>query len=465
MSYLGLMIPQIVAGVVASVSVSQIDSALPITEITVATAHGDVVVVTPGANGQPPVVVGGVPRVLAGERWHFLVSETPRGLVPVDLGGAMARLDGPIPPPWAINGLVYPPEVLPMEMFISDPGSGALGLDATVAVVSRALDAWSSVACSDFEYVLAGVTDVGFEDDGLNVLSWEDEAWTWGAGVLGMAATRFELVDGLPAPSGADILFNGVDFLWVDGPGDLYGSPSTVSASSIVTHELGHVAGMDHNWSDVAATMFFAYVGGDWQGSLSGDDRRGLCETYGNGRDECAVDSDCAERDGDGLFRYCREIDGISVCDERRDSFGAFCSRTVFNCEELCLFTNSMATEGYCSRLCDTDDDCEAGAECGVPDGAFLYDDPAEDGERLCLRPEGFDTGAGSHTDGSDDDTGGAAVDSGELRSTPNNGEKPKAEGCGCTNSLPTAAPLLGFLMGLMALCLGRRQPPVEESR
>jgi hypothetical protein len=24
---------------------------------------------------------------------------------------------------------------------------------------------------------------------------------------------------------------------------------------------------------------------------------------------------------------------------------------------------------------------------------------------------------------------------------------------------------LLGFLMGLMALCLGRRQPPVEESR
>jgi hypothetical protein len=461
------MIPEIVSGWVTSVTIGLNNPALPTTHIEIWSGSGaPVTVVTPGANGAPPVVVAGVPAVHVGERWQFLVTDTPRGWVPLELGVSMARLDGPVPPPWAVNGLTYPAERLPLGIWMTEGGSSALGAELSAAIVREALAAWTEVGCSDFEYVYEGTIDAGFGDDGLNVLSWEDETWTWGDGVLGMTATRFELMDGLPSPAGADILFNGVDYLWVEGVGDLYVTPATVNAGSVVTHELGHVAGMDHSYTDVAATMFFAYISGDWQRTVSGDDRRGLCETYNNGRDECTTDAACAPLDANGMAHYCREIDGIGVCDEVRSPVGSACARTFFNCAEACIFINPMATAGYCSTFCDSDDDCEVGFSCGVPGGVFLYDDPTIDDQTLCVRHDTPDTGVPPEDTGvPPEDTGAPPEDTGVgSEHVPPPEMVAKSGGCGCTSGRARPKPLLVFVFLLGLIGRARTMTCSEES-
>jgi hypothetical protein len=453
------MVPELITGLVVSVSISSGRPDLPTTQIEVQTASGELrMVTTPGSNGRPPVVISGVPSVEPGEHWEFRVRPAPIGQVPVGLGASMARLDGPVAPPWAVNGLVYPPEKRPLEFYIGQStsgttGSSELGEIRSIEIVAEAMAAWSAVGCSDFVFELVGTSEHGFSDDGLNIVSWEEEEWVWGEGVLGMTATRFEAIDGLPSPAGADILLNGADFVWVDGPGDLYTSPATVSAGSILTHELGHVAGMDHNMTDVAATMFFAYISGDWQATLSGDDHRGLCQTYPAGVEACSTDADCAVLDANGMSHFCTEIDGISVCDERRDPVGSFCARTVFNCAEACIFTVPQATDGYCSTRCESDDECEGRYTCGAPETAFLYDAPTEEGKQLCLRPdEPEDTGRpGQDTAQIPADTG---LSAGDTAPPAMSGKESTEQGCSCSSSPKTETALL-FCIAVLA---GRRR-------
>ncbi|MCB9778644.1 MAG: matrixin family metalloprotease [Alphaproteobacteria bacterium] len=412
---------------------SRID--LPRTRVTVQLDDDQqVVVMLPGSNAAPPVVVAGVPEVRVGQLWQLSLAPTPQGLVPVGLGHGMQRLDGAVLPIWNLNGLHYAPDQLPLTFYLNEVGSEDLGFEDTEQVAVDALDAWSRVGCSSFAFAYGGTTDLIHADDGQNVLAWEDAEWTWGAAIAGLTATRFEVVDDdTVRPSGADILFNGVDWAWTTGIGDVYLANPKLNASSVVVHELGHVTGMDHELGLVASTMFFAYIGGDWQGSLSGDDRRGLCENYGDGSDECGSDDDC-EALYPGVGLVCRELDGLSVCDEVRDEIGGDCSRTDFNCPEYCVFTNNQATAGYCSEACDTDDDCPDGYECGTAP-LFLYDEPNTD-ETLCVLVEVVDSGGG--------------VDSEFYCPDDSRSGVTEEDGCGCTGApspvglgLPLLVPLL----------------------
>ncbi|MFT4976043.1 MAG: hypothetical protein ACI8S6_001938 [Myxococcota bacterium] len=362
------------------------DGRMPRSHITVTpTAGGPPVVVTvPGANG-PPLQVGGLPIFHTGEQWSFSLEAARAGWVPRGLGRGAVPISVLPPPPYNLNGLTYPASALPLPFWLNDAGSSELGVDETEEIVQAALSAWSTVGCADFGLSYAGRTEARFDDDGMNVLSWEEESWEWGGSVAGFTATRFGAKpDGAVVPVGADIVFNAVDWSWVAGPGDAYARPATLSASSVILHELGHATGMDHEYTLVASTMFFAYIGGDWQGSLSGDDRRGLCENYPSGTDECASDADCA--DIDDQERACVSIDGVSVCDEVRDPAGAFCSRTDFNCAEFCVFTDTAATEGYCAPACEDDSDCAEGTICDTA-RSFLYNDPDTE-EQLCVLGE-----------------------------------------------------------------------------
>jgi len=407
---------------------------MPRTHLTVSTADGASRTVTvPGTNG-PPLVIGGLPVFQVGEVWELAVDEAPAGLVPTGLGAGARPISTLPQPPYNLNGLTYGDDALPMPFWLNADGSSALGVDGTEEEVQEALDAWSTVGCARFAFAYQGLTEARFEDDQLNVISWEEDTWEWGGTVAGLTATRFgEDADGNVIPVGADIVFNAVDWAWTAGPGDAYAVPATLNADSVILHELGHATGMDHEYGLVASTMFFAYIGGDWQGSLAGDDRRGLCENYPAGTDECSTDDDCTGIDDQE--RTCAETDGVRVCDEVRDEDGAFCSRTVFNCPEYCVFTNSRATEGYCASGCASDDDCGAGTICDTAP-AFLYDDPDTE-ERLCVAGERpGDTAA-------PDDTAEPGGKDGE-------------KGGGCQHGA-------GGLWWLAALTLGRRRRNPEE--
>lgn len=405
-------------GVVVALAVHSGD--LPRTEVTLQDGVRVATFVVPGSNG-PPVAVGGVPTFALGDTWTADLAEAPVGLVPRGLGAGLARV-GPAAPPWVLNGLHYDAARLPIAFVLNLAGSDDVGgFDATAPLVEAALAQWSDVGCATFAFRYDGPTDLGFGDDGTNVLSWEETSWAWGDTVLGLTATRFGVdADGLPVPVGADIVFNGVDWTWTAGPGDAYGAPPTLNLASVLVHELGHVTGMDHEPAKIASTMFPAYLGGDWMATLAGDDRRGLCANYPSGAHECDGDEDCAAL-GEG--RVCAEIDGVRVCDEVRDGLGAPCSRTSIACAEVCVFTNATYTDGYCSQACG---DCPDGYVCGEARRVL-----PDLGSTVCVVGDATDTGA---EDTSAEDSGVNDTARADTADTGASGAD-AARGCACAAS------------------------------
>lgn len=373
---------------------------IPETRITLEDGVRRAEVVVPGSNdvAAGSVAIGTVPRVALGETWRMQLVETRAGLSPRGLGDGMERISPPLPP-YNLNGLRYPDTALPMAFYLDEAGSADLGVGTTETAAIAALRQWSIVACSTFGFTYAGRTALGVGQDGVNVLAWQESDWPYDESIAGFTATHFGFDEGgNVVPVEADILFNADTWDWRYGEGDSVAG--TLEIGSVLTHELGHVTGMDHEYYRVTSTMYLGYVGGDWMATLSGDDRRGLCENYPAGVPDCASDEDC--RDEDASARTCVDIGGVQLCDEVRATTGAFCSRTDFNCTDYCVTTTKFLTEGYCSVPCADACDCPAGWTCGAP--ANGYPTAAADGSevRACLAP-GSEPGAEACDTGIDD--------------------------------------------------------------
>ena len=364
----------------------------------------------PGDNAER-VVVHGVPRFELGSRWLVELVDGDRGLVLRGLGRGLRPLDDL--PRWNVNNTSFPPEALPLTWRLVEPGSADLGLEATEAALDGSIAQWNDVGCSSFTFARGENYSRDDVQGGDSWVRWEEEVWDADPAIAGVTGIFF---DGNLDPSGATMLFNGVSWDWVPGVGNAYLPSPEVNIDAVVVHEMGHAAGLAHEIDLVAATMFYGYFGGDWQASLAGDDRRGLCELYGTGEDECADDADC-EALGDGAF--CVDIDGISVCDEPRDGVGADCSVEGINCAEFCVLDRPEDGAGYCSVRCEAGD-CPDGFVCGLVEDVYV---PVEANVPLCFPFE---------TAGDDDDSG----------------EGDDGDSCsGCDSGSEAALPLL-FLLG-----------------
>lgn len=421
----------VVSGTILAVRVLTSDP-VPRTEVTLLQEGGErVSFALPGANGGPPAAVWGLPVMAVGQRWGADLVRGGAGWVPRGLGEGLWPLDAC--PVWNLNGVHYDPDQIPLLFWFNEGGVPGVDFAEAEGGFQEALQAWTEPGCTTFQLQYGGLTSAWTEDDGMNVVAWETTSWDWGSEVAGMSMTRFDMSGAEPRPAGADILFNGVDYDWTLEPGDMGTTPYRLNYGSVVAHELGHVAGLDHEYDRVTSTMFYAYIGGDWMASLAGDDRRGVCEAYPSGLDDCAVDEDCADL-GEG--HVCADMDGIRVCDEVRDPPGASCGLDWFNCEQMCAFRDIRATDGYCAVACDTDGSCPEGFHCGRP--LVLFPDPGTD---VCVEGAVTETG----------DTGDSAgpTDSGADTGTPSG-----KGSCGCATG---GSSPLATLLGILVLARRRR--------
>lgn len=155
-----------------------------------------------------------------------------------------------------------------------------LEADDAVATYAAAAATWTDVECTWLD--LAGRGFTCFDDVGLaewpgaqNILAWPEgpESWQHPERVVALTSVTYdrrtgEIVD-------ADIELNGEDYAFGSaGERDRYDLQQTL------THELGHVLGLDHS-DQLAATMYaLSYVGETGKRDLTDDDVAGVCASH-----------------------------------------------------------------------------------------------------------------------------------------------------------------------------------------
>jgi MYXO-CTERM domain-containing protein len=243
---------------------------------------------------------------------------------------------------------------LPVPYKVDLNSSQELGRETTRQVVEASFAAWGQPACSAFRATFAGEVSgaVANPNDNQNYLLWRYSSWgreLGGSGTIGVTLPVWYTGSGGGTMVDADIQFNGVDYNWTTNPR----SWGDVDAQSIVTHEIGHLLGLNHS-SDPSATMYFSYQGGTSGRTLAADDVSGVCFIYPtNQQAQCSGTQPCpsgqtcengtcvAGGGGNGQL-------GDS-CNDPSDCVNQFCV-----CGESC----------FCSRGCGTSNPCPSGWDC-----------------------------------------------------------------------------------------------------
>jgi hypothetical protein len=171
-----------------------------------------------------------------------------------------------------------------------------------LAAVRAACSAWNGVSCTYFSFQFDGfvdATDVGYsEGENQNLVVWQDDPTYWvtppnSPQMLALTTLSFSKSSG--ALKDADIEMNGAFFTWTTADTNV-----RADVRNTVTHEAGHVLGLDHS-GDAGSVMYNrASAGETSKRTLTADDRAGLCFLYpvsgtppwegqGSGTSACSV--------------------------------------------------------------------------------------------------------------------------------------------------------------------------------
>jgi len=212
--------------------------------------------------------VSRVDRIALG---FFLVALTTPGQ---GLAYVPMRFVSPALPP-----STWPLAMLPLATRIHSAGSADVSGSTDILAVQAAQQAWNSQNTSYFSFAPATISSSAAvnDGDGVNAILWDENGGFFAAGDTTLSATviRVDLSTGVMQD--ADVVFNGVAALWsVSSP-----TPSgRYDIQAVATHEMGHVAGLDHG--PVLSASLYPYLPPATQAAriLASDDRRGLAFLY-----------------------------------------------------------------------------------------------------------------------------------------------------------------------------------------
>jgi hypothetical protein len=162
-------------------------------------------------------------------------------------------------------------------------------------VMKAAGDTWSNIACSDVAEVVGAATDdrvIGFDwSTGVgspanhNIVVFRNDSssdpldtWEHDLAFIAITTVTFENASGQILDADVELNDAGFDFTACDS--------CTIHSDlqNTLTHELGHVLGLDHTPVE-DATMFFSAPEGDTsKRTLADDDTQGICAIYPAGQ-------------------------------------------------------------------------------------------------------------------------------------------------------------------------------------
>lgn len=190
---------------------------------------------------------------------------------------ACAEGQTPIPLYWSTNCVV---------IYANEVGTQDVANQTDVYDAIRAsCETWSAVDCSDMTVTYAGLTDedrVGYstcEDSrNANIVVFRDTSWSHASGALALTSVLYEMQTGRIVD--ADIELNDFENFTFTATDDQ--AQVDIDIQNTVTHEIGHVLGLDHP-PVPEATMFATAPSGETEKrTLYQDDIDGLCDMYPN---------------------------------------------------------------------------------------------------------------------------------------------------------------------------------------
>lgn len=197
----------------------------------------------------------------------------------------------PKPLSWPTNQVSYSVNERGSTQFPSDDGMISPELLDTIRT---SFDTWNDPECSNFEFVYEGLTPVSEFDnsDGLNIVVFQDEDWPYGDSALAIT-TVSATPDG--EITSADMELNSANqlFGFVDDP-----SSTLWDVQNTITHEAGHIVGLDHDAVPDSTMEFEAARGETKKRDLSRDDIEGLCTIHPSGEELDEPDPVPPEEDG-----------------------------------------------------------------------------------------------------------------------------------------------------------------------
>lgn len=269
---------------------------------------------------------------------------------------------------YEINGRHW--DQMPIPVWVNPSQAPDMGKPAE-EVVMDAIAAWANVPCAAVSFQLMGTTTATLAADGMNVVHWINADWPHQESAAG-ATIWIPTAEGEPPE--VDLALNADKYQWVYGGGNALES-TKVDPGSVIAHEFGHWLGLSHSPVPYA-TMYYALLPNGIQATLDPDDKYGVCSLYPNGTmQECQQDSDCPADAASGAIGVCVQLGSYSLCGEKHDTTGDFCSKTLINCEDmcwagfaectsLCIFTAFDYSAGYCTNLCQSSQECPSGYTC-----------------------------------------------------------------------------------------------------
>jgi len=177
-------------------------------------------------------------------------------------------------------------------------------------VIQGSFDAWTAPTCGALKFVYGGLTcnaEIGFANErimggGMNLVVWREDDWEHATDALALTTlttnpTTGEIRD-------ADVEFNGVHFTFANLSQEDT-TQSLVDIRNTMTHEVGHMLGLDHEFLTQDATMFPNALPGEiFKRDLTTDDINGMCTIYpaaafpneGACEPEVVIDDSCTIR-------------------------------------------------------------------------------------------------------------------------------------------------------------------------
>jgi len=192
-----------------------------------------------------------------------------------------------LPVRWDLNNTGALPNVANRRVLyeISDAGCADASLFTgpvtEFEAIQNSFNQWRNIAESDLDFEFAGSTTnaVSSASDNRNVIRWVGS--NIAAGTFAVTITTFDTTTARILD--ADMELNDRDFTWDTlGPAGTQGVIGRAMIENVVTHEIGHMVGLDHA-SNSAGTMFFQSAPGLISAvSLDTDDRAAIISDYAN---------------------------------------------------------------------------------------------------------------------------------------------------------------------------------------